>query len=165
MDGITILGYAFLTTLTLSTLHWAPFVYLSLTGLGYGGVLVVALVSLISSVDREYQAVVTSASFAFRSIGSILGISITSTVFEHILRKELGSRLGHNSEADHLISRLRNKFDEIQYLSPVLRQNVFDCYAAALKAVFATTLAMTICGAIFSCLIKQHNLPSTLARK
>ena len=151
--------------LTLSTPHWAPFVYLSLTGLGVGGALVVALVSLISSVDREYQAVVTSASFAFGSIGSILGISITSTVFEHLLRKELRSRLEHNSEADHLISRLRNKFDGIQYLSPVLRQDVFDCYAAALKTVFATTLVMTICGTISSCFIKQHNLPSTLARR
>ena len=165
IQAITILGYALLTTLTLSTLHWAPFVYLSLTGLGFGGVLVVALVSLISSVDRQYQAVVTSASFAFRSIGSILGISITSTIFEHQLRKELGSRLGHNLEADHLVSRLRNRFDEIQYLSPVLRQDIVDCYAAALKAVFATTLAITICGTISSCFIKQHNLPSTLARK
>lgn len=57
------------------------------------------------------------------------------------------------------------KFDEIQYLSSALRQDVFDFYAVALKAVFATTLAMTICGAISSCFIKQHNLPSTLERK
>lgn len=165
IQATTILGYTFPTTLTLNTLSWAPFVYLSPTGLGFRSVLVIALVSLISSVDREYQAVVTSASFAFRSIGSILGISITSTVFEHLLRRELGSRLEHNREADQLISRLRMKFDEIQYLSSALRQDVFDFYAVALKAVFATTLAMTICGAISSCFIKQHNLPSTLERK
>ncbi|KAL8990687.1 MAG: hypothetical protein Q9169_008063, partial [Polycauliona sp. 2 TL-2023] len=68
IQAITILGYGLLATLTLGTPHWAPFLYLSLTGLGFGGMLVVALISLISSVDRKHQAVVTSASFAFRSI-------------------------------------------------------------------------------------------------
>ena len=165
IQAIMILGYAFLTILTLSTPPWALYVYLSLTGLGFGGILVVALVSLISAVDRGSQAVVTSASFAFRSIGSILGISTSSTIFEHLLRKELRERLGYDQEADHLISQLRDNFNEIQYLSPVLRQHVLDCYAVALKAVFAVTLVMTICSAISSCFIKQQKLHSTLKRK
>ena len=76
--------------------------YLSLTGIGFGGMLVVALISLISSVDRKDQAVVTSASFAFRSIGSILGICITSTIFEHVLRQQLGDRLRQTQQADQI---------------------------------------------------------------
>ncbi|KAI4274451.1 MAG: hypothetical protein LQ337_003932 [Flavoplaca oasis] len=165
IQAITVLGYALLATLRLGTHQWAPFLYLCLTGLGYGGMLVVALISLISSVDRKDQAVVTSASFAFRSIGSILGICIASTIFEHVLRQQLGDRLRHTQEADQIISRLRDNFDEVQSLPPELRQDVFDCYGVALKAVFATTLAMTICGTISSLSIKQNILPFTLARK
>lgn len=165
IQAITVVGYTLLATLTLGTHQWAPFLYLSLTGLGFGGMLVVALISLISSVDRKDQAVVTSASFAFRSIGSIRGICITSTIFEHVLRQQLGNRLRHTHEADQIISRLRDNFDAIQYLPSALRQSVFDCYVVALQAVFATTLAMTICGTIFSLFIKQNILPFTLARK
>lgn len=164
-QSISILGYALLSTLAFGMPYWAPFVYLLLTGLGFGGMLVVALVSLISAVDREQQAVITSASFVFRSTGSIAGISITSTVFQNVLRRSLRQRLGSDHHVDDIISRIRDRVSELQHLPPALRQHALDSYSVALRAVFIVSLAMTVFGAACSLLIRQHKLHSNLSRR
>merc|ERR1712093_239022 len=56
------------------------YIYQFLIGLGYGGMLTVTLLAVISAVDHEHQAVITSATYAFRSTGSSIGVTIASAV-------------------------------------------------------------------------------------
>jgi len=131
---------ALFATMGQDTPSWCPFVYLAAYGLGFGSMLVVTLIALISSVDHQHQAVVTSASFAFRSTGSTIGLTICSVVFQNILRISLWSRLGHMKEADQIIDRIRESFDEIWRLDSALQPAVKESYMAALNAVFPTHL-------------------------
>lgn len=91
--GSFVAGTAGFATVSLSTPSLAPEIHLLIIGIGQGGILVVMLLALLSSVKQEHQAVATSIHYAFRSTGATIGISLSSVVF----RKLLKSRLAENS--------------------------------------------------------------------
>ena len=164
IQATAIAGYTLLCTLTAHSAPWRPFVYLALVGLGYGGALVVSLLALISAVDQEYQATITSASFAFRSVGSTLGMTAASVVFQNILRRSLCERLGDSSDAQHLIRRVKNRLDELQHLPPLAKQMVVDSYMLALHDVFLLTLACIVMAGLVSLFIRDRKLQKSFGR-
>jgi MFS family permease len=141
---------------------WCLFVYLAAYGLGFGSMLVVTLIVLISSVDHRHQAVVTSASFALRSTGSTIGLTIGSAVFQNMLRLGLWSRL---ENADEIIHNIRESFDEIWRLDPAIQPVVKDSYMAALNGVFLLMLGLSIASALSSFIMRQNVLHANLARR
>lgn len=158
-------GSAFFTRLDLNTPAWPPFLYLFIAGLGYGGMLTVTLVALISAVAHAHQAVITSASYAFRSTGSSIGISVASSVFQNILKSGLWSRFGDRDEAPRLIPKIRDSLEEIHHLPEGWLPGVLDAYMDALKGVFVTTLGLALLGAIVSLGIREHKLHANLERR
>ena len=115
----TIVSHIFLLTssalnmsLSWNKPSWCPFVFLGLTGLGFGGMLATTMVALISSVDQKSHAVATSASFAFRAIGSSTGLSVASAIFQNVLRHKLEQSL-RGEDVDTLIEKIRQNFDVI----------------------------------------------------
>lgn len=83
-----------LAFLDLDSPPWLPFLYLGFAGLGFGGMLVVTLIALISSSDQSQQALLTAASFAFRSTGSTVGVTPCSAMFQNVLHSALWEKLG-----------------------------------------------------------------------
>ncbi|KAK2734500.1 hypothetical protein FQN57_001664 [Myotisia sp. PD_48] len=158
-------GTAFMCSLALDTPVIPPFIYLFISGLGYGGMLTSTLVALIAAVDHEHQAVITSASYAFRSTGSSIGISVASAVFQNLLKSGLWARLGGLEDAEEIISKVRESFDAIRDLSPGLVLQVLDAYMDALHGVFWTTLGLAALGVLASLAMKEHVLHMNLARK
>ncbi|KAL8825964.1 MAG: hypothetical protein Q9191_004093 [Dirinaria sp. TL-2023a] len=163
--SIYVLSLATTSTFNLTSPAWEPFVVFLLAGIGYSGMLTVTLLALISAVAHEHQAVVTSASYAFRSTGSTLGITIVSAVFQNVLKIELWNRLGGRKDAAKVIDRLRDSLDEIKKLPPDWKSEVMDIYMDALRGVFLTTLALGALGFLVSLAMREHTLYSTLARK
>lgn len=156
---------ALICTLNLATPVGLPFVYFFLGGVAYGSMLTVTLVALISAVDHQHHAVVTSASYAFRSTGSTIGITIASAVFQNTLKTGLWSRFGERKEAAELISRLRDSLDEIRKLPSDWIPGVLDAYMDSLRAVFVTLLGLTILGAAVSIAMREHKLHNNLSRR
>jgi predicted MFS family arabinose efflux permease len=72
---ILALGTGLFALLDLDSPEWPAWIYLFLTGAGYGGMLTVTLLACISAVDHEHQAVISSATYAFRSTGSTIGVT------------------------------------------------------------------------------------------
>ena len=168
---VSIIGYASLCTLSRTSEPWRPFVYLGLVGLGYGGMLVISLLALVSSVEQEHQATITSASFAFRSIGSTLGVTGASAVFQNALRSELRLKLAGGStydgeDARQIIDRLVKNFDELRRLgSLALRQRAVDSYMIAVQDVFLFALVFISLAAAASFFMREHKLYDNLARR
>lgn len=162
---VQVISVAMICTLSLSTPAWLPFLYFFLLGGAYGSMLTITLVALISAVDHEYHAVVTSASYAFRSTGSTIGITIASTVFQNILKLGLWSRFGGRKDAADLISRIRDSLDEIGKLPAEWRPGVLGAYMDSLRAVFLTLLGLSILGALFSLAMREHKLHMNLSRR
>lgn len=156
---------ALICTLGVSTPPWLPFLYFFLMGAAYGSMLTITLVALISAVDHEHHAVVTSASYAFRSTGGTIGITIASSVFQNVLKSGLWSRFGDRKNAADLISRIRDSLDEIDKLPAGWRPGVLGAYMDSLRAVFLTLLGLSILGAVFSLGMREHKLHSNLARR
>ncbi|KAJ5899374.1 hypothetical protein N7495_004118 [Penicillium taxi] len=156
---------ALICTLNLATPAWLPFVYFFLGGIAYGSMLTITLVALISAVDHKHHAVVTSASYAFRSTGSTIGITIASTVFQNTLKTGLWSRFGERQNAAEWISRIRDSLDEIRRLPGDWKPGVLDAYMVSLRAVFLTLLGLTILGAISSIGMREHKLHNNLSRR
>lgn len=149
--------------LDVNTPLWPPIIMYFLAGLGYGGILTVTLIALISAVDHKYQAVITSASYAFRSTGSTIGISIASAVFQNKLQSQLKTKFGKDKTA--IAVKVRNDIHEIYKLPTDLKQKALEAYMDAFKGVWASLLAMVLIATILGFFVREHVLHTNLARK
>ena len=165
IQAVFLLGLTLVTTFTLDTPEGLPFLYFFLIGLGYSGMLTVTLLALIAAVDHSHQAVITSASYAFRSTGSTIGITIASSVFQNIVKSELWGRFGNKKDAATYIPRIRDSLDEIRKLPPDWKEGVKAVYMDALRGVFLTLLGIAVLAASVSMLMREHKLHRNLARR
>jgi hypothetical protein len=153
------------STFDLDTAVGPPFVYFFMMGFGYASMLTITLIALISAVDHIHQAVITSASYAFRSTGSSIGITIASAVFQNLLKRELWTRFGDYPDAADKIKKVRDSIDEIKTLPESWKQGVLDAYMDALGGVFWTVVGLTALGVVISLFMRENVLHKTLARK
>lgn len=144
---------------------WPPFIYFFMNGVGYASMLTITLIALIGAVDHEEQAVITSASYAFRSTGSTIGITIASAVFQNVVKDQLWKRFGGWKHADRIIPLVRNNIEEIKNLPPEWKEGVIGVFMDALRGVWVTMLGLTVLGAVCSLFMREHKLHSTLDRK
>jgi hypothetical protein len=142
-----------------------PYVYLFMVGTAYGSMLTTTLVSLISAVDHKYQAVMTSASYAFRSTGSSIGVTIASAVFQNLLAAFLSEKFGNEPGAAKRIRKIRNSPDAIDSLPSAWKEGVIATYVDALRGVWVIVLGFAVLAATASVFVRQHKLYSNLARK
>lgn len=163
--ALQVVAVGLISTLNLTTPAWLPFVYFFLAGASYGSMLTVTLVALISAVDHEHHAVITSASYAFRSTGSTIGITIASAVFQNTLKTGLWSRFSGYKHAAEIISRIRDSLDEIKSLPADWKPGVLDAYMVSLRGVFLTLLGLTALGALTSIAMREHKLHNNMSRR
>lgn len=152
-------------TFTATLAVWPPFIYLFLSGVGYGSMLTVTLLALLAAVGHEHQAVITSASYAFRSTGSTIGITLASAVFQNILKRGLWAKYGNAPNAADVIRGIRDDIGDIDHLPAGWRNGVVGVYVEALRGVWVLVLGLAVAGALVSLGMRQHVLHSTLARK
>ena len=163
--ALLILSTALATTLNARTPTVYPFIYLGLFGLGLGGILVTTLIALVSAVEQEYQAVATSAGFAFRSTGSVIGLTVASSAFQNLLRVKLHKSLGDMADAEGIIDTIRENFEAIARLPAELREPVQHDYMEAVQGVFMVVCGFTVLAALGSLFMKQHKLHANLDRR
>ncbi|KAM0752749.1 hypothetical protein T439DRAFT_181881 [Meredithblackwellia eburnea MCA 4105] len=133
-------------------------------GFGYGGILTITLVALISAVPPDSMAAATGGSYLFRATGSVLGISLSTAILQNALQFHL-PRVLKGPDAADLIARLRMDIGVIQTLPDDLKDVVIGAYQISMRNVFAATTLMAL-GAFIMCLgIGHHDLPSRLDRK
>jgi predicted MFS family arabinose efflux permease len=142
-----------------------PYIFLAMEGMAYGSMLTITLIALISAVDHKYQAVITSASYAFRSTGSSIGITIGSAVFQNLLKHGLYERFGDQPGAADEIRKIRDSAGDVSGLPSGWKAGVIESYVAALRGVWIVVLGTAVLGAVASLFIKQHVLHSNLDRR
>jgi len=163
--AILLVSFGLISSVRLDTPVWPPFIYFFLAGLGYSGMLTVTLIALISAVEHHFQAVITAASYAFRSTGSTIGITIASSVFQNILRRELWSRLGEWKGAHEIIPRVRDSLEELERLPQEWQDAVRQIYMDALRGVFLTLFGLVALGGVCALFMREHKLHTTISRR
>ncbi|KAK3684783.1 major facilitator superfamily domain-containing protein [Podospora appendiculata] len=159
------LGVAFLVSLDENSPDWVTFVGMGLHGAGYGGMLTVTLLACIAAVDHEHQAVVTSATYAFRSVGATVGIAVASAVYQNILLAGLEDRFGGSPDAEAEIERIRNDLGELKKLPDGWHDGVIRSFMEAFRGVWSTALGLSVLALICVAMMRQHKLHSNLARQ
>jgi MFS family permease len=165
MMALLVLGSALPCTFQLNTPTWATYVYMVPEGLGYGAMLTITLVAMISAVEHKDQAVITAASYAFRSTGSTIGITIASAVFQNFLSAQLQNEYGEKHGSAKIIKKIRNDLEELDRLPKGWdRDLVLDFYMEALRAAFIAGLGLAVLAAVASLFMREHILHKNLAR-
>lgn len=162
---VFVLGTGLMCLLDLHTGTWLASTALFLIGLGYGSMLTVTLLAVIAAVAHEHQAVITSATYAFRSTGSTIGITIASAAYQNLLKTRLYDRFGGQEGADDEIARIRDRFDELERLPPGWKEGVLLSYVEALRGVWVAAVGVAVLGLVAGSFIRQHLLHNNLARK
>ncbi|EPS41134.1 hypothetical protein H072_4970 [Dactylellina haptotyla CBS 200.50] len=166
INTVFVAAIALITSFNLNTRDFPQFAAYFFVGYGYGGMLTVTLIALISSVDHEFQAVITSASYAFRATGSTIGVTVASAVFQNVLKGQLEGRLGgRGSEAEDVIRRVRESFDYVVKVPLQWRGMVLQAEMEALRAVFGVALGLAAIGWLAGACLGQHKLHMTLNRE
>ena len=98
-------------------------------------------------------------------MGSTLGITISSAVYQNVLKERLWDRFGDYPNAAEVISRIRNDIAELKHLPEGWYDGVIKSFMESFQAVFGTLLGMAIVGLVTVALMKQHKLHSTLERE
>ncbi|KAK4223544.1 major facilitator superfamily domain-containing protein [Podospora fimiseda] len=153
------------TLLDQNTPTWLPFVSMLLHGSGYGAMLTVCMVAAIAAVDHSQQAVITSATYAFRSVGSTLGITIASAVYQNIIKARLWERFGDLPGAEEEIKRIRDDLGELTKLPEGWYEGVIQSFMDAFRGVWLTALGLAVLALITVSFMRQHKLHANLARQ
>ncbi|OAA72540.1 Major facilitator superfamily domain, general substrate transporter [Cordyceps fumosorosea ARSEF 2679] len=157
-------GVTLFALLDASTPVWVVSVSFFLSGSGYGAMLTVTLLAAIAAVDHAHQAVVTSGTYMARSIGSTLGVTIGSAVYQNVLRTKLWERFGHLPGAAREISRIRDSLDELKHLPPGWHDGVIQSFVDAFHAVALTMLGLALAAVLSIALMREHKLHNNLSR-
>ncbi|EXJ76683.1 uncharacterized protein A1O5_01191 [Cladophialophora psammophila CBS 110553] len=113
--------------------------------LGQGFIFPNTMMSALVVSDHADQAVVTTTIGLWRNLGVVLGVAISSLVFQTSLLPNLKRYV-----ADDAISRkVRSSVQTIESLEPRIQGQVIDAYAASLRitffcAVFASVLILSL---------------------
>ena len=159
------LSYVLPITFGLQTPLWQPLLALITSGFGYSGLLTVVVVALIASVENKEQAVMTSASYAFRSTGSAVGMAIASVIFQSRLTQTLQDQFDDRNDMERLISRAKHGLAAIESMPEDVQGLVVEAYVTALRAVF-TFLSIAALLTLITCLfLREHKLYVDLARR
>lgn len=110
-----------------------------------------SLIGLIANASTEDQAVATACSYLFRSLGSVVGLSLSATVVQQTLRTQLRSRLKSGKDADAIVQSVRESLDYIKTLEQEVRMVVRDCYGAATRNGFWLMLGIAAFAMLSSC--------------
>ena len=161
---VHLLGAVVSTTYNGASPLWTPLIVLALVGFAFGGMLTVTFLAFTSAVEPEDQAVVTSLSYVFRSTGSVVGLTLASTIFQNVLDNRLHATLGYLANAEDIIKQIRNNLDAVNGMPMEIQRSVKASYMLALRSTFGSTVAFAIFALTAGLLIRELKLHSTLAR-
>jgi hypothetical protein len=92
----------------------------------------------------------TAMYFAFRNLGSVLGVSVVSTVIQQTLRDILTVELQKydNLDVGKIVDEVRKSLESLQTLDPEIAALVRRSYGQAMNKGFLLILVVSVAAAI-----------------
>ncbi|SNX82862.1 related to multidrug resistance protein [Melanopsichium pennsylvanicum] len=151
---LNIVSTAYGATWTESTSGWAEFVTFCPQAFGTSAIFTFMLIGLIASVSKEKAAVATGTVYLFRSLGQVVGVSLSTALFQMMLESQMWKNitsdlLKHPQDGAEgvkkLISALRHDASLVPKLQPeALRHAAQVSYMNSIKWVFTTVSVLNI---------------------
>ena len=109
------------------------------------------LIGLIANAAPEDQAIATACSYLFRSLGSVVTLSLGASIIQQSLKNQLREHLNSGQNAEEIVKRIRESLDYVKTLEPAVQETVKRCYASSTRNGFAFVLGIGCCAMISSC--------------
>ena len=157
---LTVLAYSIATLGTLLIILCTGLVVNNTYGISIGLVLggfclgigtTTTLIGLIANAAPEDQAIATACSYLFRSLGSVVILSLSASVVQQSLRAQLREHLNSVRHAEEIVKRVRESLDYVKTLEPAVREAVQKCFATSTRNGFAFVLGIACCAMLASC--------------
>ncbi|KAI1271679.1 major facilitator superfamily domain-containing protein [Xylaria sp. FL0933] len=158
-------GIAMFTLQDENTSGWLTSIAFLIVGGGYTAVFGITQVACLAAVDHTQQAVVTSCTYLARSLGSTVGITIASVIYQSVLRTGLWERFGDRPDAGERIQRILDDLTELSNLPSGWMEGVMQSFMNSFLSVWFMMLAWAVLALVCISPIKQHQLHVTLERK
>ena len=124
---------------------------LALGGYSTGVGITATLIGLIANAAPEDQAIATACSYLFRSLGSVVVLSLAASIIQQSLRDQLREHLSSGKDAVEIVKRVRQSLDYVKTLEPAVQEAVRQCYASSTRNGFFFVLGTGCCAVIASC--------------
>lgn len=85
--------------------------------------------------------------YLFRSLGSVIGISLSAAVIQHVLRAHVSHALRDHLDVEIILRQVRTSLEYIDTLDPQAQGIIRYCYEQATRWSFVLDLIM-VAGAI-----------------
>ncbi|KAI1113342.1 major facilitator superfamily domain-containing protein [Nemania sp. NC0429] len=133
---------------------------IGLTVLAFGSStsITTSLIAIIANAAPEDAAVAVACSYLFRSLGTTLGISISTATLQQMLRVNLARELGGADRAREIEEQVRLSLDYIRRLDADVAIVVRRCYAAATQWAYVPVAAFAILAIASSLFIREKKL-------
>lgn len=163
-----VLGVVNFLFLTRDTPLICQMIIMAVPGFSYAVMLTVTLLALIAAAPVKYQAGTTSIQYTFRSVGSTVGVSISTAIFQDVLHKSLDIRVPNvvkdPQQVRNIIEEALKSSEYAKTAPPYIRDTLVGCYDAACKGAFKFCLVMGILGLLSAIFIREHKLHTGLSR-
>ncbi|KAJ5690399.1 hypothetical protein N7462_004791 [Penicillium macrosclerotiorum] len=150
-----LLGGCAAGSMGINTPYAISMVCVSLSSLGQGFSFPSLMVSVLATSEQADQAVATTTLGLARNLGAVMGVAISSWIFQNTLLYELDHKVT-GPEKEHIIGLVRKSIRAIADLDPLHQQQVIGSYAPALRLTF---LSAAFWGAIMLVLHSRLRLP------
>lgn len=170
--GLYVAGASGISTVNAESPIIVPTLYLCMEGFGFGGMLTVMFLALLSAVDHKDQAVATAILYVFRTTGATLGVALSSAVFRKVLsvgldRSRTLSVPGEDQPLPINFQSLDSTLRECSRHHSRATPSVFcppeaaQAYMSALHATFLLALGFAVAGFVSGALTKNNHLSKT----
>ncbi|KAJ5165835.1 hypothetical protein N7492_006131 [Penicillium capsulatum] len=150
------LGGLAVSSMSIHTSQAIAMLCIAFSSLGQGFSFPSLMVSILATSKQDDQAVATTTLGLARNLGSVMGVAISSWIFQNTLVYELDRKVT-GEEKDHIIGLVRKSIRVIGELDPFHQQQVvIGSYAFALRLTF---LSAALWGCIMLLLHLRLRLP------
>ncbi|KAB2110448.1 hypothetical protein AG0111_0g2 [Alternaria gaisen] len=120
---------------------WLATIFLVPSSIGQGLSFPATSLAVLATSTQEDQAVMTSTLILWRSLGIVMGVSLSSLILQNALTSHLESLVsGHNKAK--IIQRVRKSVRSIVDLDPKHQSQVIEAYSRSLRLVFISAIVI-----------------------
>lgn len=133
---------------------WRTYFDIAFNGLGTAGATTTTLIALLSAVQQHELAVATGLSYLARSVGQVLGVTLSQAILQDVLSSQLAKRI-HDPA---MVEAIRKDATLVRGLPKGLMHAAIESYNVALRCAFLSISAMGLCAFFFALFIQERTV-------
>ncbi|KAJ7237742.1 MFS general substrate transporter [Mycena haematopus] len=141
------------------TPEWVLYITLAPSGFAFAAVLTTTLLALIASVPRDDIPLATGISYLFRTMGQVLGVSLSATLTQMLLARNLRARILD----EDTVAKILASTAYIHTLPADLQEKATTSWALALRTVFYCQIGLAVSIFLSVLPVEECSLPDTVA--